>query len=285
MESVAGCSPCRSALRPSGLAAMAALCLVGHAAWVWAAPEAAAQTAPLQQAIDVTEQTQRAAARSQQTVQAADDQTQAMLEKYRSALWQAQQLEVYVQQLQELAQSQQDERASIERQLTDLERADRELMPLMLRMIDALAGFVDQDLPFLREERTQRIANLRRLMADASSSTAERFRAILDAYRVEIDYGRSLGSERIDIDGRVHEQLRIGRVALFAIAPDGADALRWDAASSTWQALGARDARAIREGLKVARETTAPQLLVLPMPTPTATPVSTAAATAAGDAR
>ena len=274
MRSAAGCDRSSSATkRPSAVATdfssrrrpvLVACCalLVAHAAQ--------AQSDPVERAIGTVEQTQRAAAQSQQRVDKLDDQTRDMLERYRAALWQAQQLKVYSAQIEELAKAQENDRESLQRQISEMERVERELLPLMLRMIDSLDSFVDLDLPFLRVERRGRVADLRRMMADPEVGTAEKFRRILEAYRIEVDYGNTLGAERVEIEGRLMDQLHVGRTALLALALDADAALRWDGASASWQPLESRYVPALRDGLRIARETAAASLLVLPMPTPVA---------------
>src|SRR3546814_6970753 len=86
-------------------------------------------------------------------------------------------------------------------------------MPLMLRMTDSLEKFVALDLPFLHNERQARIDNLKQALGDPQVNAGEKFRRILEAYQIEVDYGRTLGVERIDIDGRSMDVLRVGRIA------------------------------------------------------------------------
>lgn len=219
-------------------------------------------------AVGTAEATQRAAAQSQDRIDRLDDQTRALLERYRAAQWQSQQLNVYVEQLEKLKASQTAEKESLQRQLAEMERVERDLLPLMLRMIDSLESFVTLDLPFLVNERNERVASLRRMMADASVGTAEKFRRIIEAYQIEVDYGRGLGAERVEIDGRVMDQLRVGRTALFALGLDADAALRWDAGLTAWVGVDPGVIPDIRNGLRIARETAAASLLTLPMPLP-----------------
>src|SRR3546814_3064625 len=81
-------------------------------------------------------------------------------------------------------------------------------MPLMLRMTDSLEKFVALDLPFLHNERQARIDNLKQALGDPQVNAGEKFRRILEAYQIEVDYGRTLGVERIDIDGSSMDVLR-----------------------------------------------------------------------------
>lgn len=240
--------------------------VVAAAALACLAAPLAAQQGDVQRAIGAVEQGQRAAAQSQDRIDRLDAQTREMLERYRAAVWQAQQLEVYSEQIEELVESQRGDREALQRQIDEMERVERDLLPLMLRMIDSLESFIELDLPFLPEERRRRVAELRRVMGDADVGTADKFRRILDAYRIEVEYGNALGAERVEVDGRLMDQLRVGRAGLFAVALDAEDALRWDAASKQWQALQSRHIPSLREALRIARETAAASLLVLPMP-------------------
>ena len=217
-------------------------------------------------ALDAMTQSDRAARASQQRIDKLDDSTRALLERYRTASWQAQQLTVYASQLGELATAQGDEKASLNRQIEEMERTERELLPLMLRMVKGLEKFVALDLPFLAAERKERVESLRKLMTDPSANNADKFKRILEAWQIEAEYGRSLGAERAEIDNRAVDVLRFGRVALYSLSVDGKQAAIWNAQAGRWQELPHKYASEIRRGLRMARETAAPDLLRLPMP-------------------
>lgn len=221
---------------------------------------------PVSRSIDATVEANRAARASQERIDRLDDATRALLERYRAASWQAQQLTVYADQLGELVAAQDAEKVSLKRQIEEMERTERELLPLMLRMVEGLEKFIALDLPFLATERKERLASLKRLMADPAANNADRFRRILEAWQIEAEYGRSLGSERAEVDGRMVEVLRIGRAALFYLAVDGKRAGMWDGEAKRWVGLPHRHVAEIRRGLRMARDTSAPDLLRLPMP-------------------
>ena len=235
-------------------------------------PLAVAAQAPdkFDQALKATVDANRASAESQQRIDGVDDSARSMLERYRAATWQAQQLSVYAKQLEALLSAQQAEKVSLQQQIVEIDRTERELTPLMLRMLDSLDKFVTLDLPFLKQERRERVDNLKRLMADPEATSAERYRRLLEAYQIEIDYGRSLGVERAQIgsDGTAREVdvLRVGRASLFYLTLDGEEAGRWDVAKKGWEPLDNEWRASIRKGLRMAREITAPEVLHLPMP-------------------
>jgi len=111
---------------------------------------------------------------------------------YAQAMSDVDSLERYNTQLQEQVRSQQAEIASIERQLTELDTTNREVQPLMQQMVDTLAQFVALDVPFLIEDRTARVQGLKDMMARADVTVSEKYRRILDAYQIELEYGRTL---------------------------------------------------------------------------------------------
>ena len=221
-------------------------------------------------AVDATVQSNRAAGAAQQQINQLDDQTRALLERYRAALWQTQQLNVYVQQIGPLLATQDADRAALQQQLQQFGSSSHDLTPLLLRMLDSLDKFVALDLPFLQQERRERVAALKRLMTDAGTPQAEKYRRMLEAYKIEADYGRSLGAERMQLQleggGKVVDVLHLGRVALYYLSLDGAEAGCWDPAAKQWRGIQGRYRSAIREGLKIAHETAAPEVLVLPAP-------------------
>lgn len=227
---------------------------------------------PVGQAVDAVVAGSRADKASQERVNQIDDQTRSLLDRYRNALWQSQQLTVYAQQLDQLAAAQDGEKQSLERQIAEIDRTERELLPLMLRMVDTLEKFVAEDLPFLKQERGERVANLKRLMGDPEAGIAEKYRRILEAYQIEADYGRSLGAERAEVAGRVVDVLRIGRTQLYYLEMDGKDAGYWDAVNGKWLPLDRRYLASLRKGIKIARETTAADLLALPVPVAVSAP-------------
>lgn len=216
-------------------------------------------------AIDDTVSTNRASRASQQRIDQLDSQTRTLLERYLSATWQAQQLTAYAQQLEEQTASLDAQRAGLQRQLGELERTERELSPLLTRMIQGLEKFIALDTPFLLVERRERVQALKILMADPAEDRAEKFKKALEAWQIEAEYGRSIGIEQGEVDKRKVHVLRVGRVALFYLSIDGKNCGIWDAKSKSWAALPSSYASQIRLGLRMARETAAPDLLRLPM--------------------
>ena len=224
----------------------------------------------LSEAINVETTTNNAAIRSQKKIDALSDKTQKMLEQYRSASHQTETLLVYNKHLQDLLNSQEKEKVSLEQQLKDIEITQREIVPLILRMLDSLDKFISLDLPFLPEERKLRLTKLKEMVVRADVTNAEKFRRILEAYQIENDYGNTIEAYRADLmlkgETSSVDFLRLGRVALYYQHFDGSEAGYWNKDQKQWQTLSEDYRNAIRNGLRIARKETAPDLLTLPIP-------------------
>jgi len=224
----------------------------------------------LDKALDVRAEGNKEAAATQDTIDKISDETDSLLSQYRTTLKQIDSIQVYNGQMRELIDSQQKEMASLADQLGRVEIVGRSVTPLMLRMIDSIEKFVQLDVPFLLKERTDRIAKLRKTMNRADVSTAEKFRQIMEAYQIETEYGRTIEAYRdtIEIGGRetTVDFLRFGRIALVYQSLDESQRGAWNQEERKWMPLGAEYRSSIREGLRIARKQSAPDLIRLPLP-------------------
>ena len=164
--------------------------------------------------------------------------------------------------------SQEQQIAGIEEQIAQLDTTAVDVQPLIQRMFDDLVEFVANDVPFFKEERDQRIERLRELMARVDASPSEKFRRILEAYQIEMEYGRTMSSYRQTLaDGREADILRLGRVSLMYRTIEDEETGYWDHERKEW----VRDqsaARSIEDALGIAKEERAPDLIVVPVPAP-----------------
>jgi hypothetical protein len=210
-------------------------------------------------------------AKIQDEIDEIADDTDAMAVKYRSALQNTRQLEIYNRQLEGLIEAQNTEMASLRQQIDGVTVVSRTIMPHMEDMLEALEKFVDLDMPFLVDERHERVAKLRELMGRADVTISEKYRRILEAYQIENEYGRTIEAYRgtIDDDGarRTVDFLRVGRNALLYQTLDGTESGVWNQKTRTWEPAD-RYRNSLRDGLRMARKQVAPDLLTLPMPAP-----------------
>ena len=212
-------------------------------------------------------------AEAQKRIDEISDETDDLLAQYRTVLKQIDSMRIYNQQMRELVGSQEAELASLQDQLARVQGVGRSVTPLMLSMIDAIEKFVALDVPFLIEERTERMAELRKLMSRADVTNAEKYRQVMEAYQIENEYGRTIESYRgtVKLGGRetTVDFLRFGRIALVFQSLDQADAGVWNRETRSWDPLDSSYRSAIRQGLRIARKQAAPDLIQLPLPAAT----------------
>lgn len=233
-----------------------------------------AQGASLTDAIEHQAKSNEAAASAQQNIDALNEQSRRLSDEYRDALRRTEALNAYNAHLRQLVAAQELETQSLEKQQADIEATRRDIVPLMLRMVDALDHFVQRDRPFLQDERSQRVAELKAMMTQAELNDAEKFRAVLDAYRTENDYGNTIETYRGDLKegagSRTVDFLRAGRVALLYQSLDGREIGAWNNQSRRWHTLPSEYRDAIRQGLAVARKDIPPELFPIAVELPEA---------------
>ena len=212
---------------------------------------------------------------AQEQINTLDDDTSALESEYKAVLQQLDTLRQYNDQLRELIAAQKAEITVTQRDIDRVTTIDREVVPLMLRMVDGLGQFIELDVPFLIEERRNRINSLKSLMLRADASPAEKFRRVLEAYQIENEYGRTIEGYRGVVntdDGRqiTVDFLRVGRVALIYKTLDDKQIARWNKAGNQWQAIDLDFVLPVKKALSIAREQAAPDLLLLPIDAPEA---------------
>ena len=232
----------------------------------------AASAQQLNQVLTQGERRIQLAQESQQRVDNVVNQTRSLSDQYRQILREIEGLEVYNLLLERQVARQEDQKVQVRESIEQVTVIQRQIVPLMDRMIAGLEQFVALDVPFLEEERRNRVQNLQSLLERQDVSVAEKFRRVMEAYQIENEYGRTIENYKgsLEIDGLVREVdfLRIGRVTLVYQTTDGQSQGVWDQSSGQWVALGSEYRNRIRQGLRVARRQIAPELLLLPVPAP-----------------
>ena len=215
-----------------------------------------------------------AGATAQTQIDSVADQTEKIINDYRTVTKVVDGLRVYNALLQTQLDNQQSEMDALTESIANVALIERQIIPLMTRMVDALDGFVQLDTPFLMKERTERIGRLREVMERSDVSAAEKFRIVIEGYQIENDYGRTIeaykGSTEINGNQLEVDFLRIGRVALLYQTVGGATTGSWDQSTGSFVELPpATYQKQVLDGLKIARKQVAPDLLVVPVAAPT----------------
>ena len=211
---------------------------------------------------------------SQARVSDTVDATNELLNDYKATLKINDGLRVYNRQLERQIANQERQIATLNKSIDDVTVIQRQIVPLMWRMIDGLDQFVSLDMPFLMEERLDRIDNLRDLMERADVAVSEQFSQVLRAYQIENEYGRTLTpyTGEIEVNGqtRVVDILQVGRVALLYQTTDAAETGFWNKTTRQWEVLSDKFTVPTRNGLKMARKQLTSGLFVVPVIAPEA---------------
>lgn len=209
---------------------------------------------------------------SQERVDTIANDTQRLLREFQTTLRQIESLKAYNAQQRRVVSDQEQQIGELQQSIDDVVSIRREITPLMLRMIERLDQFVDLDVPFLKEERAERVANLREFMDRSDISPPEKFRLVLEAYQIENEFGRTIESYRgsLAIDGQERQVdfLRIGRVILAYQTIDGQMQGHWNKATGSWEALGPEYSGPIDSAMRFAKKQAAPQMYLLPVSGP-----------------
>ena len=206
---------------------------------------------------------------TQEQIVRLDEQTRILFADYQSSTKEYESLKLYNDQVQKIINSQINEIENIILKIDELDKTNQRIVPFMLRMIDGLENFIQLDLPFLLNERTSRVDNLKVTMDRGDVSTSEKFRLIIEAYKTELEYGRTIESYRDNITINNVETsadfLRIGRVALTYLTVDGSKGGYWDTNSSSWEKSTSSIKRSTADALKVASKQAPPALIKIPV--------------------
>ena len=225
-----------------------------------------AEQQPANRALELIKKNTTAAVERQQKINQLDDETRALYAEYHATRMQIESLTIYNRQLKQLISNQ---RASIQNYKETIAQAKEirpNILPLAERMVDALEQRIIADLPFLPEERHNRIKHLRALLVSTDISPSEKLARVFEAYQIELDYGHTLEAYQGVLDGeRVVDFLRIGRNILVYRTLGGESFGIWDNPSRSWLRLHADYHHSVQQGFRIARRTAPPSLLLMPI--------------------
>jgi hypothetical protein len=239
---------------------------------VWFSTPVFAQ-ATVDQVIQEGEKRADAGAAEQQRVEQIADQTNDLLNEFNTLSKVVDGLVTYNSLLQRQVDNQEAEKAALAESINNVALIERQIVPMMTRMLDSLEQFIQLDTPFLLAERTERLERLRGMMERSDVSSAEKFRRVIEAYQIENDYGRTIEAYKgtVPINGNPQEVdfLRIGRVSLAYQSVGGAHTGTWDKEAGDWVELEASEYKnQVSDGIRVARKQVAPDLLIIPVAAP-----------------
>jgi hypothetical protein len=210
---------------------------------------------------------------SQEMVDKIVQQTRSLEDKYRASLKEIEGLLIYNQLLDLQIENQERVMIDLEKSIVMVSIINRQIVPVMTRMIESLEQFISLDVPFLKEERTNRVKTLKEIMVRQDVTVAEKYRKVTEAYQIENDYGRTIETykDTLEVDGATLELdfLRVGRISLMYQSVDGKVSGVWNQKTQSWN--DAQNSRnQIKMGLRIAKKMVPPDLVILPVDSPEA---------------
>lgn len=222
----------------------------------------------LRNGLNAGEQATRQAEQAQERINQLDDERSDMVSEFRTLLQRKQAAELYARQQEKVVESQRRELVSLNEQLGRVDDITAQTVPMLLDMIADLEAFVAADLPFKKQERTDRIETLKTAMDAADVPIVEKYRLIIEAYQTELEYGRTVSTwpDTVTInDNEVKVDMFLyGRVALVRMSPDQRYAQRYDRATDTWVDVDGAFKSEIENAIKIASGRTTPSVMYAP---------------------
>ena len=215
------------------------------------------------------------AQKSQVRINKLQDETTALINKFKQVSKTIEGLKVYNTQLEKQLESQREIMTKLEDSIGQITIIQRQVQPLVIEMLDGIEQFVELDAPYRKETRLNRINDLREMMDDADITIAEKFRQVLEIYSIESEYARKIDTydDTLTIDGQelTVDILAIGRIALMYQTADGSRTGAWDRATQQWVALDSGDYRtATRNAIRIAQKKAQNDIMLLPISAPEA---------------
>ena len=222
----------------------------------------------IEEAIKIEASSANAAANRQSYIDNMDSEIITLIGDIQFLSQQLDLTNIYNRQMQELINSQKNEITSINEQMVELDNTNRGILPKLEEMVLTLESIIQNDIPFLLDERFARIQDLKNILLQSNISTSEKFRRVFEAYQIENEYGRTIESYRdeIDVDGIKYnvEIFRLGRVGLYARTSDGRYNAMFSKKQNQWIKQRGIDNELVI-ALKIARKELPPSLLKLPV--------------------
>ena len=143
-------------------------------------------------------------------------------------------------------------------------------MPYLDNVVDRMADFVENDLPFLPEERQKRLIALRDSLNNYDVAMSEKMRRVfVEGLQIESDYGRRIEAidDVLNLNGADTQVtiIRLGRVAMYYISLDGTQIGHFNRESGQCESLPKSLNRDFNRALDMAKAKRAAKIIELPL--------------------
>ena len=211
-------------------------------------------------------------AASQKKIDDLSDATDKIITQYQQQSKIVEGLKLYNDRLRRTVEAQEVAKNELSESIEEAALIERQIVPLMLRMISGLEVFVAADIPFKKQERTQRLERIKGYLTNANITAAERFRQVLDAYTIENEYGTSLDvyTDTLNIGGNdlTVNILQVGRAGLYYQTLDGEVSGYWSREDNAWDPLDSSYNAGITKAIRIVEGKETTDLMELPIIAP-----------------
>jgi hypothetical protein len=151
----------------------------------------------------------------------------------------------------------------------EMARLSEEILPFLQEVFDHLTTFVENDLPFLAEERTERLKRLKMILNDSGYSVGDKYRKTMEALIIEVEYGNTIEvyDDKIAIeDERILTHVfRLGRISMFFETLDHKTTGVYNPSAGVWKILPVKYNTDISKAIEIAMKRRSIELLTLPL--------------------
>jgi len=155
------------------------------------------------------------------------------------------------------------------RRLDEADRLEGSMQDTLLVILGRVEEVNQRGVPFLPEERDNRLLMVHGELARPDFTAAEKLRRVLEVLQVEADYANNVEVYQgpIEVNGQeiYADILRLGRVALFWQTPDQGRVGFFDQASGGYVELSAGEKRNIGRAIEMATRMRPIELIDLPL--------------------
>lgn len=220
---------------------------------------------PIDSSINTIEKSNDKLKNFQKVIDKNDSQIRDLIDEYKYVNSSLNASKKYNEQLEKIVNSQKNEVKSLDQQILDIEQTQKNIYPLMKDMIKSLKTLINQDAPFLLKERLDRVERLEKSLDKADIQTHEKYRIILEAFKIEYDYAKTIESYQDKLNGKTYNFLRLGRTALYFQSLDLKEYGYFNKQTSSWEKIEDSVSKSnIRKAIKIARKQQNVDFLNLP---------------------
>lgn len=209
---------------------------------------------------------------SQKRIDEISESTDKIISKFHQQRKVVDGLKVYNDRLRRTLEAQEVAMRDLTQSIEDASLIERQIVPLMTRMIEGLDKFIVADMPFQVTERKARVERIRGYLTNANISAAERFRQVLEAFTTESNYGKSINvyTDTLSLDGEqlTVNVLQVGRAGLYYQTLNGEVSGYWDKAETAWKELDSSYNDGITTSIRIAQGKESKDLMRLPISAP-----------------